>query len=258
MHFWNATLLGIVQGLTEFLPVSSSAHLAIVEHFLKLQSHSGFMLVFDVFVHLGTLCAVLIYYRKDFFPLSKLGARQIWYLGVATVVTVVVGFSLKHKVENLGGALVPIGIALLVNACFLTSLRLLEHREGKSGLNFLKAFLIGLVQGIAVVPGLSRSGITITAGLWLGLKREEAVKFSFWIAVPAIIGANVLVLHDSVKVIQASMIPGMLTGLVTSFVFGYLAIAAMMKLVQKGKLYYFAYYTFVLAVFLLTYTHFYP
>ncbi len=252
-HILQAIFLGFLQGLTEFLPISSSAHLALAQYFLGFEEGSS-VLVFDVFIHLATLLAVIFYFRKDLFPISRISLALVKYVALATVPTVVAALFLKNLSESFFHQnLYPIGFTLLANALFLTSLRFLGHKEGGREVNRWRALMIGLVQGMAVMPGLSRSGSTITASLWLGLKREEAVRFSFLAAIPAIIGANILVFHEALPTMSWHLAPGMISGFVAAFISGYFAIALMMKLVQKGKIYYFAFYTAPLAIFILIY-----
>jgi undecaprenyl-diphosphatase len=201
MSYLHAAILGLVQGLGEFLPISSSAHLVLVPWLFKWD-YQG--LDYDVALHWGTMVAVCVYFWKDWVELLKAGLssaesaqrKLFWAIVLATVPGGVAGLLLEHRIEeNLHS---PVIIALTLAAFGLLlglSQRLGRQEKTATDLSLRDVFLIGCAQALAVVPGVSRSGSTITAGLLLGLKREEAAKFSFLLMVPIVIGAGVLKLH---------------------------------------------------------------
>ncbi|OGW89490.1 MAG: hypothetical protein A3A73_04120 [Omnitrophica bacterium RIFCSPLOWO2_01_FULL_50_24] len=245
MTLAQAVILGGLQGLTEFLPVSSSAHLVIVQYWFRLQGPA--LLVFDVAVHLGTLSAVLVYFAKDLFPITKLGKRMLGMIVLATIPTGVIGLLLKHRIDYFFSTLKPVSIALLVNSLILWSTHCIRSDSNRRMGRWLDAILIGIVQGLSVVPGVSRSGSTISAALWLKLHREDAVRFSFFISIPAILGATVIVLPDAVALLPGFSLPVLLTGVLTAFVTGYFSISILFRMVFQGKLHWFAVYTLLLA-----------
>lgn len=270
MTVLQAFVLGLVQGLTEFLPVSSSAHLVILQYFFGLKG--PILLIFDVVVHLGTLSAILIYFRKILFPFPKISGRTILLILFATIPTAVIGFAFKNHAEMLFGTLKPVSIALLINSAILWSTKWirtqsvplplrdrfyfksteqnLSQPEGVPGLqiNWWNAFWIGVIQGIAVTPGISRSGSTITAAMWFKIKPEEAARFSFLLAVPAILGATVLIVPDALSSIEQAMWPALIVGFVSALISGYAAIVFLFRILQKGRFHYFALYTLILSL----------
>lgn len=246
MTVLRAAVLGIIQGLTEFLPVSSSAHLVIVQYWMGLEG--PIMLVFDVVVHVGTLLAVLAYFAKDLLFILKKDFRYIVLIALATIPTAVIGLLLKKTVEGFFTTLAPVALTLLVNSFVLFSTQFVSSQKARPMFSFAKAFWVGLAQGISVLPGISRSGATISAALWLGVKADEAARFSFLIAIPAILGAMVLVLPEGLQMFDRSQWPALLVGFGTAFVSGFLAIAILMKLMMKGRFHYFAFYTLLLSL----------
>ena len=204
MSIWNALALGLVQGITEFLPISSSGHLSIIDNLFKMSSADGGHMFFDVLLHLGTLISVCVVYwgdivdmfyeilgfvnlgpmagaRKQHYP----AARQFIMILLATLPLVLV-LPIKDRVESLYNNSYFIGVALVLTGCMLyVSDRMLVGRKTGSSMSMLDAILIGLCQCVAIIPGLSRSGTTITAGIAVGLRRDYAVKFSFLLSIPA-------------------------------------------------------------------------
>jgi len=197
---WEALILGIVQGATEFLPVSSSGHLVIAQALMHIRIPG---VAFEVAVHVATLLSVLIVYRSRVLALARgalKGEREAWrYLGllvVATVPAAAVGLGAGGAIEALFDAPAVAGGALLVTGTLLWSTRRPLGRNPKGKPGILAALLMGLAQAFAILPGISRSGATVVTGLWLGVEAEEAAAFSFLMAVPAILGAAVLELPD--------------------------------------------------------------
>ncbi len=246
MTFIQALVLGIIQGLTEFLPVSSSAHLILAQNLFHLSG--PILLPFDVIVHLGTLLALFIYFAKDLLPLPKL-SRRLWVLIIAAnVPTAVIGLLMKHWMEESFNSLFVTAITLLMNSAILWSVKWAPKNNLKQEPAFLDSFWIGVAQGISILPGVSRSGATVTTALWLKVKSEEAVRFSFFIGIIPILGAAALELPDTLPVLAADMWPPLIIGFISSLILGYFSIAFLFKVVSRGKFHDFALYTFVLAL----------
>ena len=262
MSFWSAIFLGIVQGLAEFLPISSSGHLSVFQHFLGLTNVESENLFFDVLLHLGTLAAVFVAYWPEikslvleFFTMigvrklprgqkpDRLSRRMILFIILGTLPLFVV-LPIKDKVEGLYGNTFFIGFAFLLTGTLL----FLSDRMNRGGkdlrtVTIVDVLVVGIGQAIAVVPGLSRSGTTISCGMARGFEREFAVKFSFLLSIPAVLGANLLSLIDAIQVgIDWSLMPMYLAGVVTAAVSGYLAIRLLKFITQKGSFGAFCYY----------------
>jgi undecaprenyl-diphosphatase len=245
----TAVLLGVVQGLTEFLPISSSGHLAIAQHFLP-----GFdepSVLFDIVLHLGTLGAVLIYLRREVAMLISglmpgssgvVGRRLILLLVLGTLPAVVAALSFGDFVENSFESLSVVGIALIVTGCFLlASSRFTTGRRGLGEVATKDAVLVGLAQSVALVPGISRSGSTIVAGLMRGIEHGAAARFSFLLSIPAILGAAVFKFSD-VALVSGDALWGYVAGFSTAFAIGYVAIGIVIKLLASQRFYLFGYY----------------
>lgn len=254
----QALILGLVQGATEFLPISSSGHLVLVPWFLGWEDPG---LAFDTFLHLGTLVAVLAYFRRDLWSLAlawagslrKRGlddpqARVAWLIIWGTLPAVVMGFTLKDLFERLFAAPVWVSILLLVTGLLLFLGERVRRSEGRmKSLTWLDALIVGLAQGVAIAPGVSRSGATISAGLWRGLGREEAARFSFLLATPAILGANLLQLWGLARVSGAGEVaPTLLLGFLAAAVSGYLAIRFFLGFLKRRSLHPFSLYCWLL------------
>ena len=260
MTFFQALLLGALQGLTEFLPVSSSGHLVLLQHLFGLQEPA---LLFDILVHVATLGAVFIIYRHDVWELiqaclslsttrhrtdpdtakrradnRRLGVLLI----VANIPTVAIGLVFAATFEQLFATPWTVGIALLITGCALWSLRsALAPRNGLPDMHIGHALLLGVIQGLAITPGISRSGSTIVVALWCGLHQESAARFSFLMAIPAIIGAMLLKL-GTLGALPSDQIGLMLGGMLTALVVGYLALRFLLRLLMHGNFWYFAIY----------------
>lgn len=241
----QAIILGLIQGLTEFLPVSSSGHLVIFQKGLGFNEPP---LAFDVLVHTATLVAIIVFFWQD---LLKIDRSRILAIGVGTIPTAVIGLLLEKKSQMLFNDLSLVGGGLLITSLLLISTKFNKRRpQKKSRVKYKSAFLIGVAQGIAVIPGISRSGATIVSGLWLGLERKEAVTFAFILAIPAIIGAQVLKFQDLVASGQLTALPS-IAGFVTAAVSGWISLKLLKLMVNKARLHRFAYYTLPLAFVLL-------
>jgi len=260
LEILKVIILGIVQGLTEFLPVSSSGHLVLAAEFLNFHEEG---VAFEVFVHLGTLLSVLIAFREDiihmvhapfqmlFSKKDKIEAKKylMWdiYIVIGTIPAVVIGLLFKSQIEDAFSSIFLVIIMLSITGVIL----LLSKYEPQKNedISPLKSILIGMAQAFAILPGISRSGSTIVTGLFLGLDRETSAKFSFLLAIPAILGASVIKVFDLLSA-GGSQIPVsyLIIGSLAAFVSGYMAIFWMLKIVKRGKLEWFAFYCFFVVI----------
>ena len=259
-YLWSA-FLGFVQGVAEFLPISSSGHLSLFQNFFGLRSAESGGLFFDVLLHLGTLISVFIYYWTDirdmilefFRGIAALGkptgetpppARRLVLLVILGTLPLFLILPIKDTVEQLYYNTYFIAFALLATGCLLyLSDRLAKGRKTEKNATIVDVLLVGVSQAIATVPGLSRSGTTIAAGLMRGFDRTFAVRYSFLLSLPAVLGANILSLKDAVQEgVDWGMLPIYLVGMVVSAVVGYFAIRLVNLLTDKGKFGNFAYY----------------
>lgn len=246
-------ILGLVQGLTEFLPISSSGHLVIVPALLGWEKPS---LTFDILLHLGTLVAVVLYFRRELFELALgiLGRGQdvqrerrlALYLAIGTVPAAVLGLAFGGFFEELFDRPVYTCGELVATALILLATERFGERATRRSLDGRGAALIGVAQAIAISPGISRSGATIGGGLWLGLSREEATRFSFLLSIPAIAGAGVLSLRD-VAGGGLEITSSVIAGVVVSGFSSYLAIGGLLRFVRTRSLNVFAAYLLVVA-----------
>ncbi len=256
MTVFQAILLGILQGATEFLPVSSSGHLLLAQKMLGLTEPE---LAFDILLHLGTLFAILLFLRREVSeilasairrdPVSRTetwGRRDILLLVVSSIPTAIIGFIFYDAVER-GVTLRGEGIRYLVLTTFLLASNLrFRQKLDPERIDFWEALAIGVMQGAAIFPGLSRSGSTISLALVLGIGASRSAKYSFFISIPAILGAAALHLYEGVSTLPG-LFPSAL-GFLLSFVVGYAALMLVEKLVTRGQFIRFAPYTFLLAV----------
>jgi len=249
MSWTQALVLGVIQGLTEFLPVSSSGHLVLGQRLLGLTEPH---LLFDVAVHVGTLMAVVVVFADDLRLMARSlvpgrdrdrrGRRLVMLVGVGTVPAVIAGLLFRDAFEALYASIFAVGLALLVTGSMLMLTVMIPNGERTlEGRGLVTAFAVGVAQAIAIVPGISRSGATISAGLLLGLGRGSAARLSFLLSIPAILGALVLQLADVGAPAACDVVP-FLVGVGSAAVTGYFALRLLVGLVQKGKLYWFAFY----------------
>ncbi|MEA4965748.1 MAG: undecaprenyl-diphosphate phosphatase [Oscillospiraceae bacterium] len=258
MSFLSAIVLGLVQGITEFLPVSSSGHLSILQNFFHFTDVEADHLFFDVLLHFGTLIAVFFAYREEIVSLfreliellrrkpagkGKTDRRMILLLVVATLPLFLV-LPIKDRVESLYSNTIFIGAALIVTGLLLYfSDRLNRGDKTERNATIGDVLLVGIGQALATVPGLSRSGTTISTGLCCGFDRSFAVKFSFLLSIPAVLGANILSLADAVSSgIEWSLVPMYLVGVVVAMVSGYASIRFLKRLAARSGFGGFAYY----------------
>ena len=262
MDIFSACLLGLVQGLTEFLPVSSSGHLAIAQHFLPGFEQPG--LVFDVLLHAATMLAVIIYFRQDIWNLlscyfrSDEKAQQDRHifrmLILGSIPTAIIGFSGKDFFAGLFENLLVVGFMLLITATLLTLAEKIR-RDGRSlnQINNSDALLVGIVQGFAILPGISRSGSTIACLLLRGIDGDAAARFSFLLALPAVGGAMLLSLKD-VQHIAGADLPAYILGAVIAFVSGLFAIRCLMNVIRRKRLIAFAIYCLLVGIGIIGYS----
>lgn len=272
MTLIQAIILGIVQGLTEFLPISSSAHLRIVPEFMGMQDPGA---AFTAIIQIGTLAAVMLYFAKDIVsisgavisglfkgkPLETDEARTGWMIAVGTIPIVVFGLLFKHEIETVLRSLYivsasMIGLALvLVVAEKHTANRARDGRRGKAirEIGWTDAIIIGLAQAMALIPGSSRSGVTITGGLFRNLDRETAARFSFLLSLPSVFAAGMLELYDIRHDLMTSTdnIINLAAATVAAFIFGYLSIAFLINYLKRHSTGIFIIYRLALGIGLL-------
>ncbi|HET6509566.1 MAG TPA: undecaprenyl-diphosphate phosphatase [Baekduia sp.] len=263
MDALQAIILGIVQGLTEFLPISSTAHLRLVPAFAGWHDPGT---AFTAVVQLGTMAAVLLYFRQDLWNIARawlrslrdprargtLDARLGWYLIVGTIPISILGLALKDKIETDARQLVLIGIAMIVLGVILEiAERVGRKRREVASLTMRDGILIGCAQACALVPGVSRSGSTISAGLFLGLTREAAARYSFLLSVPAVVLSGLFELKDVGSGGGAGAVPTIIAT-IFAFIVGYASIAWLLKYLARHPVTIFVVYRIVLGVVVLT------
>lgn len=273
MSYFEAVILGLVQGLAEFLPISSSGHLALLQHFFGIEGES--VLAFAVLLHLGTLISVFIVYWKDILELIlelfavfkdiftgkglRINVNPTRRLGfmiiVATIPTGIIGIVFNDMFASFYLSLLPIGIGLLITGTIMwIAERIPRLTKGVKEMKFRHAVLVGICQGIAITPGISRSGSTLVGGLFSGLNREFAVKFAFLISIPSILGSVVLEAPAAFEAgIDMTIVGPILVGVIIAAVSGLFAIKTMIKVVSNKKLFYFSIYTWVLGAAVVMY-----
>jgi undecaprenyl-diphosphatase len=247
-----AILLGILQGVTEWLPISSSGHLALAQNTLGLDVP----VVFDIFIHIGTLAAVCIFYRKDIvsilrsltkFNLKSKEIRLALLIIAAMIPTAIIGFTFKPFFESMFSSNVMIGMALIITGTILYAAS--RAKPSNKPVSFIPALIIGIFQGIAVAPGISRSGATISAGLLQGINAREAARFSFLLSIPAVIGATIFEVKDTALAIDPSAFLPYVIGAVVAAAVGYFSIKFLLKLLEERKFQWFAYYCWLVGIF---------
>jgi len=243
MEILKSFLLAFVQSATEFLPISSSGHLVIFGSFLKPKISS--FLLFTITLHCGSLLAIIFYFRKRIKELILLkNLKLLAFIILSSIFTFFIAYPLHDYVEKLVSSPLKAGRAMLINGIILATL-FLKKKKGEKEMNFMKSIVIGIAQGIAVVPGISRSGITITSALHLGIKENLAFEFSFLLSIPAIAGAQLL---ESLEAgfPQSGEKEMYLLGFIISILFSFLFLKLMEKLVIKGWFKYFSIYSLLL------------
>ena len=272
MSLLSSIILGLIQGVAEFLPISSSGHLAIAEHLLGM---TGLEIpeFFDVLLHLGTLIAVFAAYWDDirdmvveFFcgvrdlahrttPTPVPPARRLILLIIVGTLPLLVVLPIQDLVEGLADNMYFVGGALIVTGFLLfASDRVKKGRKTEKNATLVDVLLVGAAQAVATCPGISRSGTTITAGCFVGFDRKFAVRFSFLLSIPAILGANVLSIKDALATVVWSEVPVYLVGVAVAAAVGYACIRLLKMIADKGKFGFFAYYCWIVGAITLVLT----
>ena len=266
MSYLTSILLGLIQGIAEFLPISSSGHLAIAQNLLGLNTEIPEF--FDVLLHLGTLLAVFVAYWQDirdmvleFFrgvgdiarrttPMPVPPARRLILLIIIGTLPLFAVLPIHKKVQGLANSMGFIGGALIVTGFLLFACDLIRKgRKDERTATWLDAVIVGVGQAIATMPGISRSGMTITTGCFSGFERRFAVRFAFLLSIPAVLGANILSLKDALEAgIDWSQVPVYLVGVIVAAVTGYFCIRLLKMIADKGRFGAFAYYCWAVGI----------
>jgi undecaprenyl-diphosphatase len=246
----DAILLGIIQGISEWLPISSSGHLVLAQELLNIQVS----IIFDLLLHIGSLVVVFLCFREEIYRIIQSLYNPHYYqyrttlfaLVIGTLVTGVIGITFRIQLTSYFSNTSAVGIGLLITTFLLIISRNSSERRN---IRWYDGILIGLAQGIAIIPGVSRSGATISMGLLNGISRKEAARFSFLLFIPAILGALVLlILEGNLGIIE--VVPSIIS-MITAMIVGALTLHILMKMIQDHKFHYFAWYTGVLGVVVL-------
>ena len=266
MTIYQAVLLGVIQGLTEFLPVSSSAHLVITQHFMLDFRQPG--VLFDAILHMGTLLSVLYFFRKDIAAMTlsilpvgtsipagqkKSYRKLIFLLLISTIITAAAGLLFKAEIEAFYSSVKAALLLLSVTGLILFLSDKVKYASRTEGnISVMDACLIGFVQALALLPGISRSGSTIACGIFLGLTRETAARYSFLLSIPAILGA-VILQSNHFSVIPKGEFISYLSGFIAAAVTGFLALHMLYFVIKRARLRFFAYYCWLLSGSVLLY-----
>lgn len=257
MDVIQSFLLGLLQGLTEFLPISSSGHLALAREFMDNELQTG--IVFEVVVHFGTLGSIVLYYRKILGDIIKAAfrwithphkpadkdERMVTFILISMIPAFIAGFALKDQIETIFSDPIIVGIMLMVTGVILFCTKFMK--ESEKDLTLKNSFIIGLAQAFAMIPGISRSGSTISAGLYLGLKRDEVANFSFLMVIPVIAGATLLQVLELIETgAEGALILNLAVAFLTAFISGYFALKYLIIILKKKGFHYFAYYCWLL------------
>jgi len=266
-EFLKNIIMGIVQGIAEFLPISSSGHLVIFSEFLNLENLEETGMLLNVIVHLGTLISVFIFFRKDIQLMinqipaipafvkrgfkvkdeSDENTMLLWYIFLGTLPAAILGLTFKENLESLFTNKFVVLVALLVNALVLWSSKFTIDKQVK--INAYFAILIGAGQALAIVPGISRSGTTIVLALWLGVTRSKCASFSFLLSIPVILGASLLEMKSIGNYgLELNQLINMFGAFLAAAISGYLAIRFLTYILHKQKFEYFAYYCIFISI----------
>lgn len=271
MNVLQAVIMGIVQGLSEFLPISSSAHLVITSNIYKvlkgfeLSQESSQEIFLDIMLHLGTLIAVLIYFRKDIYDIikafftaiktkdfSQKEAKLCIYIIIGTIITFAVAYPLHTVAEDLVFNPQIVGILLVITGCllFISEKYSQKITEKKDDMDLKSSVLMGIAQGLAALPGFSRSGLTIASGLLSKRNRPVAARYSFLLSIPIIIGASMIypLIKINIEELTKYNWSSVITGTIVSGVVGYLCIKYFLKFVEKYSLAFFGYYCIIIGI----------
>ncbi|MBS3159271.1 undecaprenyl-diphosphate phosphatase [Candidatus Woesearchaeota archaeon] len=251
MDLFHIILLSIVQGITEWLPISSSGHLVLLQEYFNL----NVPLSFDIFLHLASVFVLFVFFRMDILYMFRAvknrnfnsdDGRLFLFIIIASIPTAIIGFLFQDIFEGFFTNVLWVGIAFVFcgSLIFITRKRVQEKE-----IDFKKSFLIGIMQGIALIPGISRSGGTISVGLLLGIDRKKALRFSFLLVIPAILGAFFFKLKEFVG--YEISLDYLIISFFVTFLVGYFTLKLLIKIVNSGKFYYFAYYCWAVGLWIL-------
>lgn len=261
MDLLQAIFLGILQGVTEFLPVSSSGHLVLAQSFIGKDLETG--ITFEIVVHFGSFCSIVLYYRKligeiliDLFKsITPAGLKSgmyktnsnvkfCYFIIISMIPAMIVGFTMRDAIEELFMNPFFVSCMLLITGALLFSTKFVK--EPHNEVNGIRSLIMGIAQAFAIIPGISRSGSTISVGLFTGMKRIEVANFSFLMVLPVLAGAMVLAMMDLMDTgIETAAAFILIAGFITSFISGYLALSYLVKLLKNAKFYYFSYYCWI-------------
>ena len=272
MNVIEAIILGIVQGLSEFLPISSSAHLTLTGKLMNVvsQDHPEQWTAFIAVIQLGTLLAVLIYFRKEIINIisnflrdnikgrlkytdQSFGSKLGWLIIAGTVPIVIIGFGFKDLIEGaftknlivISGSLIFFAIVLAVSE------KVADHKKDMKDLTILNSVFIGIAQAFALIPGASRSGTTITGGLFIGLKRSDAARYSFLLSIPSVLASGLLELYRALPFLDFSMMINLLSATIASAISGYFAIDFLINYLKKHSTFIFIFYRVILGLLII-------
>ncbi len=259
MNFIRSIILGVVQGITEFLPISSSAHLVFMQHFLKMDSAQ---ILFDTLLHFSTALVIILMYRREIWQISKnlkkykefknnVWIRTFWLIIIASLITALIGVFFKKYFETVFENIFLVAVLLLVTGFLIWWAKKFEKAGNDIDILNAKvkhAIFIGFMQGIAILPGISRSGATIFAALLCGWRKEETVRFSFLLALPAILGANCIQLKNVSFTRHKILLFQYGCGMFFAFIVGWFSFKFLIGMLKKGKLSYFSYYCWTLGI----------
>ena len=269
LDFLSAVLMGLIQGVAEFLPISSSGHLALFQHFFGMENFEETQMLFTVLLHFGTLLSVFVVYWRDILDMIReffLGlaalfskqrsatppppARRLVMLIIIGTLPLFVMVLFKGTIETVFSNPILVSCALLVTGCILFfSDRLARGRKNAKNATVMDALIVGVGQALAIIPGISRSGTTISVGMLRQFDRNFAVRFSFLMSIPAVLGATVLELKDALEVgFDTKLLPVYLVGVAVAAVVGYFSIRLVHSLADKGKFGRFAYYCWIVGL----------
>ena len=272
MSVLEAIFLGIIQGLTEFLPISSTGHLTVAGKLMNLisEDHPEQWTAFIAIIQLGTLLAVLVYFWNDLINIIKnfvkdnllkpvkyseqnINSKLGWLIIIGTIPVVIIGLTFKITIEGaLTKNLYIISASLIVLAIILAiAEKIANFKKDVKDITIIDSLIIGLAQAISLIPGSSRSGTTITAGLFVGLNREAAARFSFLLSVPAVLASGVLQLYEALKFVDQTMVVNLFVSTIVSGVSGYLAIDFLLKYLKKHSTFIFIYYRIGLGILII-------
>ena len=247
MNIVDIVILGILQGITEFLPVSSSGHLVLAQYLLGIESPGNTL---EVLFHIGTLFSVFYVFNKDIKSIvislnEKPTQKLVIYIIIATIPAVIIGLIFKSHIINLFSSIVPVGYALLSTGVILTLS--INFKNKNKSLSYLYSLFIGLAQAVAIIPGISRSGTTISISMLLGIPPKEAARFSFLLSIPVIIGAGLLgfLELESYGLLTPKFI---ITGILTSFIVGTLSLKILLKILEVGRFHFFGIYCIIAGI----------